>query len=103
MISAELTFFSLENSPDSTKLDEDPHAKDLQETQTQDVDLKQVMTWVFEQSRPPRWELQGFYRYIWTLWNLFAELTIHNNILWRRYQKTTKLAQRSYNKLSPLY
>ena len=41
-LNLELTVFSLETSPVSTKLDENPHPTDLKEAQIQDVDLKQV-------------------------------------------------------------
>ena len=95
-LNPELTAFSLENSPFSTELDEDPHPKDLQEAQTQDVDLKQVKIWVLEQSLPPRPHLQGFNRNVWKPWNLIDEVTIDNNILCRKFgnpQTSTKIFQ----------
>ena len=82
----ELTIVSLETSTVSNKLDGNPHHNDLNEAQTQDVDLKQVETRVFEHFRPPRLELKGFNRDVWKLWNLFNELIIHNHVLCRRIE-----------------
>ena len=68
----------------------------LQAAQSTDSGLKVVLSWVRDNSRPPRAQLQGFGRHIWKLWNMFDELTIQQDILCRTIHEphtNTKLLQ----------
>ena len=99
-LNLKLTDFSLKNSPVSNKLDADPHPKDLQEAQTQAVDLKQVKTLVLKQSHTSRSQLRSFNGDAWKLWNLFGELTTHNNILFRRFEDP-KTSTKNFQQVVP--
>ena len=82
----ELTAFTLKTPLERTTSGDLNTEIDLQKAQTTDTGIKEVLTWVRKQSRPPRSHLQGLPCGVWKMWNLFDELTIHHGILCRKHE-----------------
>ena len=73
----------------------------LQEAQTTDTGIKQVLTRVRKQSRPPRSQSQGLPRNVWKNCNLFDELTIRHGNVCRKHENL-KTGQMIFQQLVPL-
>ena len=85
--------FFLEIPPKRRTAGDHSSAMDLQKTQINDTGINQVLTWVREQSRPPRSHLHGLPRAVWKLWELFDEPTNRHGILCRKHEilKTSQM------------
>ena len=83
----ELTVFTLKTPLERTTSGDQTPPVDLQEAQTTETGINQVLTWVRKQSHPPRSRLQFLPRDVWKMWSLFDELTIRQGNLCRKHEK----------------
>ena len=96
----ELTVFTLKTLLARTTSGDQTTPIDLQNAQTTDTGINQVLTWVRKQSRPSRSHLQGLPRDVWKMWNLFDELTIRHGILCRKHENL-KTGQMTFKQVVP--
>ena len=82
----DVAVFTLKTPLESTTLGDHITAVDLQNAQTTDTGINQILTWARKQSHPPSSHLQGLARDVWRMWNPFDELTIRHANLCRKHE-----------------
>ena len=75
-------------------------ATDLQKAQKNYTWINRVLTWIRNQSLPPRSHQHGLPRNVWKLWKLFDELTIRHGIHCRKHE-TLKASRKVFQRIVP--